>query len=110
MSKNLYSYNKLSSALTRCRDLITRIKGKNFNSEYYVPIYTLYCETIIKELKNRRQKSAQIAIPNRNLYTDLIKNSIIHLFSSICYPAYKGSFYRNLASFLAHINHRFPLL
>ena len=59
---------KLQQAYERIKSLLSRIKNKDFNSEYYVPYNTLMCELINKELHQRKNnKEVQIQVPEKKL-------------------------------------------
>ncbi len=79
---------------------------KSANSEYQVGSYSLFCNLIIQELLNRLKNNPKINASNSNLRKDFIFYSFILWFSCLSYPAYWGSFYRNIAWFLALIKRK----
>ena len=98
--------NNLLSAYKKSKILLSQIKGKGFNQEYYVPGFFLFCETIVKELQNRQRGNPQIVVPEKELVKDFYKYSFLHWFSCLSFPAYWGAFYRNIATILALKGHK----
>jgi len=93
----LLQYN-LSKAYVLIKPLLIIIKKKEFNSEYYVPYYSMLCEIIISELINRKNnRNSQLPISNNKLRKEFLLNLFILWFSCLSYPAYWGAYYRNLA-------------
>ena len=92
---------KLENAYFRSKKLLPLILIKCVNSEYQVKTYSLYCNLIILELHNRLKGQTQIQVSSGKLKKSFILNSFILWFSCLSYPAYWGSFYRNIAWFFA---------
>jgi len=74
---------------------------KSINSEYQVGSYALFCYLIINEQLNRLKNNPQINAAEGKLKKDFNFYSFILWFSCLSYPAYWGSFYRNIAWFFA---------
>ncbi len=92
---------KYERAYERATILLPLILKKCINSEYQVRSYYLFCSLLIKEFIQRKNGVTQINISSKALWKQYSKNSLIHLFSCLNYPAYWGSFFRNTAWFLA---------
>jgi serine/threonine protein kinase/signal transduction histidine kinase/tetratricopeptide (TPR) repeat protein len=97
---------KLDKAYNRANKLLPLIFKNCINSEYQVRTHSLFCCLIIVELLNRLKGNTQINASNKQLKQSFIINSFILWFSCLSYPAYWGSFYRNIAWFLAMIKRK----
>jgi len=85
------------AAYTRAMNLLQIIFRKCINSEYQIRDYSLFCQLIAIELRNRSKGARGIDIPSGKLRRQLFVYSCIHFASSFNYPAYRGSFYRTTA-------------
>ncbi|MBN1309293.1 MAG: hypothetical protein JXA18_15320 [Chitinispirillaceae bacterium] len=92
---------EFQKAYERAERLLPLILKKCINSEYQVRGFSLFCNLICRELRNRTKGITRIPAHDFKLKTEFINNSFIHWFSCLSYPAYWGSFHRNLAWFLA---------
>jgi serine/threonine protein kinase/signal transduction histidine kinase/tetratricopeptide (TPR) repeat protein len=97
--------NQLERAYNRAKKMLPLILRKCINSEYQVRTYSLYCNLIVLELLNRLKGNPQINESSRKLKKDFVINSIILWFSCLSFPAYWGSFFRNVAWFFAIQRH-----
>ncbi|MBN1577642.1 MAG: protein kinase [Chitinispirillaceae bacterium] len=103
---NEIELGKYKRAYERATILLPLILKKCINSEYQVRSYNLFCYLIVKELLDRKSGIAQIGISSKILKKKFINNSFIHWFSCLNYPAYWGSYHRNLAWFCALQKHK----
>jgi serine/threonine protein kinase/signal transduction histidine kinase len=97
---------KFENAFLRIKKLLPIILKNCVNTEYQVKTYSLYCNLIVFELLNRSKSNAQINISSGKLKKSFVFNIFILWFSCLSYPAYWGSFYRNIAWFLALIKRK----
>jgi signal transduction histidine kinase len=92
---------EFESAYFRAKKLLPLTFTKSVNSEYQVGSYALFCNLIIQEELNRLKNNPQLKTSNASLKKDFIFYSLVLWFSCLSYPAYWGSFYRNIAWFFA---------
>jgi serine/threonine protein kinase/signal transduction histidine kinase/tetratricopeptide (TPR) repeat protein len=85
------------SAYERERYLFSIILPECFNSEYIVPVFSLSCELLLLELRNRRTGKELLKIDGKHLTFQYNLNKLLLWFSCFSFPAYKGSFYRSQA-------------
>ncbi|MCX7725225.1 MAG: protein kinase, partial [Chitinispirillaceae bacterium] len=91
-------------AYQRAKHLFPLILKRCINSEYQVKFSSLFCSLICKELIARKKGEIKIENSFLNLKLELLSHLIFFWLSTICYPAYKGAFYRVVGWFLA-LNH-----
>jgi len=92
---------KLEKAYLKAKKLLPLTFKKSINSEYQVGSYSQFCYLIIQELLNRLEKRTQINAPAKKLKKEFLFYISVLWFSCLSFPAYWGSFYRNVAWFLA---------
>lgn len=78
----------------------------SINSEYQVRILSVFCDLICRELRNRRNDLRAIHIDERKLKREFLLSSFSHWVACLNYPAYWGTWYRNLAWFFAIHKHK----
>jgi len=96
-------YQKAYERAVRVKNLILK---NSINSEYQVRILSVFGDLICRELRNRRNDFRTIHIDERILKREFLSSSLVHWFSCLNYPAYWGSWYRNVAWFLAVRGHK----
>jgi serine/threonine protein kinase/signal transduction histidine kinase len=92
---------KFEKAYLEAKKILPNTFKKSINSEYQVGSYALFCYLIINEQLNRLKNNPQINAAEGKLKKDFNFYSFILWFSCLSYPAYWGSFYRNIAWFFA---------
>jgi signal transduction histidine kinase len=102
----LISADLLQGNITRAHERILElvpIIKRNVNSEYNVPLLELNGELLIKKLLQNDDKSSSEC---KKLRRSFIKNWIVVAFSSMFYPAYRGTMWRQIAWYFFDIgNH-----
>jgi len=93
--------NELNAAYKRILTYIPLVKSKCFNSEYQVKIFTLLCDILSIELRNRTKGIRIIDAKADRLSKSFKSNLAILWFSCLNYPAYWGQFYKSLAWYFA---------
>jgi serine/threonine protein kinase/signal transduction histidine kinase len=88
-------------AYNRAKKILPLIFKNCVNSEYQVRTHSLLCDLVNRERLNRLKGETKINVSDKQLKKDFIFNVIVLWFSCLSYPAYWGSFYRNVAWFLA---------
>jgi signal transduction histidine kinase len=86
-----------ASAYSREKYLFSIVLPKFINSEYIVPIFSLTCELLLVEMRNRRTGNGLLKIDNKHLFFEYALNKILLWSSCISFPAYKGSYFRSKA-------------
>ncbi|MFC1584030.1 protein kinase [Fibrobacterota bacterium] len=89
--------NKIDKTYKRVKNVLPIIKSKSFNAEYSIPIFSVFCEVLIKELINRRKHEPQIHMVDKKLKKELLWSLFNLRFSCVSFPSYWGSYYRNVA-------------
>jgi signal transduction histidine kinase/tetratricopeptide (TPR) repeat protein len=87
-------------AYERISELLPKAK-RNVNSEYSVPLLDIHGELILKKLMGNDNRKEE-----KKLRKEFLKNWFVLAFSSISYPAYRGTMWRQMAWYSLNIgNH-----
>lgn len=97
---------KLQKAFIRARQLFPLIRKKLINCEYQVSVYSQFSVLLVKEMLSRLKGKRNLDVSGSKLTALFAQNSIILLRSSLTFPAYRGTFYRNVAWFFGTIRFR----
>lgn len=96
----LISADLLQGNITRAHERILELLPlvkRNVNSEYNVPLFEVYGELLVKKLLQNDKKNRN---EDKKLKKTFLKNWLVIAFSSMFYPAYRGTMWRQIAWFL----------